>query len=222
MHIPDGMLSMPVAAATWATSAAFVGIALRKSAKELDERQVPLLGVSTAFVYAGQMLNFPIAAGTSGHFLGATLVGVILGPWSGLLVMTLVLSIQCLVHQDGGLSALGANIFNMGIIGCFLGYGVFTGLRRILPEGKKSLALSGTVAAWIAVVTASIACAVEISVYGNVPYSPKAVIAAMAGVHSLIGIGEAMITAAVLGLVLSVRPDLLRFTRRKRQAEVKI
>ena len=209
MHIPDGMLSAPVALGTAVLAGGGLALSIAKTRKSLGQQQIPILGVSTAFIYAAQMLNFPIAGGTSGHFLGAILASVLLGPWAGFIVISLVLVVQCFLHGDGGLGALGANILNMAAVGGLLAYFIFAVLKKILPATKKGSILSAGIAAWCSVVLASTVCSFEIVLSGKLQYSPLSVFAAMVGVHSIIGIGEALITVSVLSLVLASRPDLV-------------
>lgn len=211
MHIPDGFLNVGVSVATGVVAAGAVGYGLYRAREELDEKSVPMLALCAAFVFAAQMLNFPVAGGTSGHFLGGMLAAVLLGPWLGSLVIALVLLVQCLGFADGGLTALGANIFNMAIVGTILPFCVFYGARRLLPKGRPAfLALTGIVA-WFSVFLASGACACELAISGTSPLS--AALPAMLGVHAVIGIGEAIITVLVVSVVLSVRPDLVRTYR---------
>lgn len=207
MHVPDGFLSGPVNAAGYAVSAATVGIALARANRGLREEQVPLLGVTAAFVFAAQMVNFPVAMGTSGHFLGALLAAVVLGPWNACLVLALVLGIQCLLFADGGLTALGANILNMGVIGGFFAYGVFLGLRAVAGTSRSAYLFSIAVASWFSIVAAACACALELAISGTAPL--RWVLPAMAGVHAVVGIGEAAITVATISIVLGTRPDLI-------------
>ncbi len=217
MHIPDGFVSGPINVVTALVSAGACGNALSQARRSLGERQVPLLGVTAAFIFAAQMLNFPIAAGTSGHFLGAALAAILLGPWNACLILALVLSIQCLVFGDGGLTALGTNIFNMGVIGGLGAWLIYRGLLAVLPAGRSATLTAGFSASLLSVVLASAACAVELSLSGTAPLA--AALPAMAGVHTLIGLGEALITTTVLSMVLAVRPDLLaRSTRLKSAA----
>ena len=209
MHIPDGFLSLATAATTYAVSACGVAYAVRRTNRELEEKQVPLMGVMAAFIFAAQMLNFPVAGGTSGHLIGGALAAILLGPWAGMLVMTCVLAVQALVFQDGGLVALGANIFNMALIGCLVGYYVHRGLQRLLGSRSWSTVVSGFVASWASVFLAALACALELALSGT---SPLAVaLPAMGGIHLLIGIGEGLITAAALAFVLATRRDLLKW-----------
>jgi cobalt/nickel transport system permease protein len=207
MHIPDGLVAGSVNAGAAAISIATCGLALARARRTLGDRQVPLLGVTAAFVFAAQMLNFPVLGGTSGHFLGAALASILLGPLNACLIMAVVLIIQCLGFADGGLSALGTNIFNMGVVGGIGSYGVFRGLRAVLPRGRASFLASAAVASWFSVVLASLCCAAELAVSGRSPW--EVVVPAMGLVHAVIGIGEALITAAVLSTVLSARPDLI-------------
>lgn len=203
MHIPDGFLD----AKTWVTlsaaSAAAVAYAARQSSKELEERQVPLLGVLSAFIFAAQMLNFPVVAGTSGHLLGVALAAILLGPWTGAMAITAVLIIQALIFQDGGITALGANVFNMAVAGTMVTFFLYRALLRL--TGKWYLAAS--LAAWASVVLAAGLAGVELAISGTSPW--HLVIPAMVGIHALIGLGEAVITAAVLSAVRSLRPDLV-------------
>ncbi|MBM3117959.1 MAG: cobalamin biosynthesis protein CbiM [Chloroflexi bacterium] len=211
MHIPDGFVSMPVAVAGIAVAAGSVAYAVKATNKKMGEKWIPLMGVLAAFIFAAQMLNFPIAGGTSGHLIGAALAAILVGPWAGVLIMTCVLAVQSLIFQDGGLLALGANIVNMGVVACFVGYYVYLGLASLFSKRKLGIMVGSGVAAWLTVVAASVACALELAVSGIVPLGVA--LPAMAGVHALIGIGEGLITAAVLSLVLAVRADLLELQK---------
>jgi cobalt/nickel transport system permease protein len=209
MHIPDGMLSAPVAGTAAVLAAGGIVLAVKKTRKDLGEQQIPILGVTAAFIYAAQMLNFPVLAGTSGHFLGAFLAAVLLGPWAGFLVISLVLTVQCLLHGDGGLGALGANILNMGGVGAILTYALFAFMKRILPASKEGAIASAGIAAWASVFMASALCSLEVVISGNLTYPAAAIFGSMLGVHTLIGVGEAIITVSVVSLVLASRPDLV-------------
>ncbi len=211
MHIPDGFLNAATVATTTAISAGGVSNAVRVAGKKLGEKQVPLMGVLAAFIFAAQMLNFPIAGGTSGHFVGAALAAMLLGPWAGVLIMTCVLIAQCLIFQDGGLLALGANILNMGIIGSFSSYYIYRLFTLLFGNSSRSKLIGGFAGAWAATVLAAVACAIELAVSGASPMA--VVLPAMAGVHALIGILEAMITVAVLSVVMATRADLLELQR---------
>ncbi len=208
MHIPDGFVDLPVAAATGAVSVGAVAWSVRKTGRNLGERTVPLLGVSAAFIFAAQMLNFPIGGGTSGHFLGALLAVALLGPWAATLTMTVILIAQALVMADGGITALGANVLNMGIVAVFVGYGVLLLLKRLLPRNPTGYLISVAVASWVSVVAASAVCALELGLSGTIPVGTA--LPAMVSVHMIIGLGEALISAAVLSAVLVARPDLVR------------
>jgi len=211
MHIPDGFLSIVTVAITYAVSAGGVGNAVRIANRKLGEKQVPLMGVLAAFIFAAQMLNFPIAGGTSGHLIGAALAAILLGPWAGVLIMSCVLIAQCLIFQDGGLLALGANIFNMGIVASFSGYYIYRLVTSLLGNGRRGKLVGGFIGAWGSVFLASIVCAIELAVSGASPIG--VVLPAMAGFHALIGIGEGLITGTVLSLVLATRADLLQLQR---------
>lgn len=207
MHIPDGFLSPEVAASAAVLAAGAVAIGLRRAEAELDERRVPLLGVTGAFVFAAQMLNFPVAGGTSGHFLGAGLAAVLLGPWLACLVLAVVVCTQALVFADGGITALGANVLNMGVVGALLMGGLALGARRVLPRGRTALLATAGAGAWLAVMAGATATALELAGSGTVALGT--VLPAMLGVHALIGVGEAVVTVAAVSAVLATRPDLV-------------
>jgi cobalt/nickel transport system permease protein len=208
MHIPDGFLSPEVAAACAVPAAGAVAYGLRRANRELDERRVPLLGVTAAFVFAAQMLNFPVAGGTSGHFLGAALAAILLGPWLAGLVLSVVLVVQAFVFADGGITALGANVLNMGVIGALVVGGLMVAARRVLPDRRSVLLAVAGAGAWLAVVAGAVACSFELAISGTVPLGT--VLPAMLGVHVLIGAGEAAVTVAAVSAVLSTRPDVVR------------
>ncbi|HZA80205.1 MAG TPA: energy-coupling factor ABC transporter permease [Actinomycetes bacterium] len=209
MHIPDGFINAPTSLAAGAAAAGGVGVSLRRAAQTLQERQAPLAGLVAAYIFAVQMLNFPVAAGTSGHLLGGALAAILVGPWAGALCVAVVLLVQALLFADGGLSALGLNVVNMALVTAWGGYAVFLVLRRVLPATKTSVTVSAGVAAGISVVLASVAFVVEYAIGGTGGASVGTVFAAMVGVHTLIGIGEGIITALTVGVVLGVRPDLV-------------
>lgn len=206
MHIPDGFLSPPVFISGWAIAVGSLTYALKKTKEILKDKMIPLMGVMAAFIFAAQMLNFPVVGGTSGHFMGGLLAGILLGPFSGLLVMSTVLILQCFIFQDGGLTALGANIFNMGIIGSFFAYYLWILLSKIL---NKSVGVF--ISAWLAIVLAASFCALELAISGTAPL--KIVLPAMVGIHTLIGFGEGIITVGVLSFVTKARPDLLELEK---------
>ena len=208
MHIPDGFLSVTVSVICWIIAIGVVALALRQTNRTLGERQVPLMGVLAAAIFAGQMLNFSVAGGTSGHLLGAAIATILLGPWPAVVVMTVVVSIQALLFQDGGLLALGANIFNMAIIGVFVSYAVYTLLQRALGGKRWGIPVSGFLAAWSSIFIASLSCALQLALSGTSPASIA--VPAMAAIHALIGLGEGLITVGALGLVRAARPDMLK------------
>jgi cobalt/nickel transport system permease protein len=208
MHIPDGFLSVPVSILLWLVAIIAIGYALKRVGADLGERQVPLMGVLAAVIFAGQMLNFAVSGGTSGHLMGAAIATILLGPWAAMLVLTCVVSIQALIFQDGGLLVLGANIFNMAIVGVTVAYMVYRSVQK--PAGGKSwgIFVGGFIAAWTSVVAAALATALELSLSGTSP--ANIAIAAMGGIHALIGIGEGLITVGALAFLYASRPDLLK------------
>lgn len=213
MHIPDGFLSVLVSAICWALAIAGVGIALWQTRRTLGGKQVPLMGVLAAFIFAAQMLNFTVAGGTSGHLLGGALAAILLGPWAGMLAMTTVVAIQALLFQDGGLLVMGANILNMAIIAPLLAYGIYRGVNGVARGARWGLFVGGFVAAWASVVAAAAACAVQLVLSGTSPFNLA--FPAMVGIHALIGIGEGLITVGALAFVALVRRDLLEPSSRR-------
>jgi cobalt/nickel transport system permease protein len=207
LHIPDGFLSAGPAGIAALAAFAAVAWSLRVAGASLDEERVPLLGVVAAFVFAAQMLNFPVAGGTSGHFLGAALAAVLLGPWLACVVMAVVIGFQALAFADGGITALGANILNMGVLGALLA-GALVGLAvRVLPARRTLYLGSVGAVAWLAVMAGAAATSIQLAASGTVPLDT--VLPAMLGVHALIGAGEAAITVAAVSTVLATRPDLV-------------
>lgn len=211
MHIPDGFINVPTVAVTYVVSAAALTYGVKRANKKLGEKHVPLMGVMAAFIFAAQMLNFPVIGGTSGHLVGAALAAILLGPWAGVLILSCVFIVQCLIFQDGGLLALGANIFNMGIVGSFVGYYVYQGFNRLIRGNRRGTLVGGFIGAWMAVVIASIVCAIELAVSGTSPL--HIALPAMAGWYAIIGIGEGLITTAVLSFVMATRADLLELEK---------
>jgi cobalt/nickel transport system permease protein len=204
MHIPDGFLSLAISILSWGITAVILSMAISRSNKSLGERQIPLMGVMAAFIFAAQMINFPVAGGTSGHLLGGALAAITLGPWAGMLVMTAVIAVQGLLFQDGGLLVMGANILNMGLLTAAIGYGFYRSVAG-RSQGTK-LAVAG-VAAWLSVMTGALATSLELWLSGTAHLN--VVIPAMLSVHALIGVGEALVTVAALAFVARTRPDLL-------------
>jgi cobalt/nickel transport system permease protein len=208
MHIPDGFLSITVSIVFWVISVIVIAFALRFVNKELGEREVPVMGVLAAAIFAGQMLNFSVAGGTSGHLLGAALATILLGPWAAVLVMTCVVSIQALIFQDGGILALGANLFNMAVIGPAVSFIVYTFFKKISAGQRWGIFAGSAVAAWSSIFVASLSCAFQIALSGTSP--ANVAIPAMAGIHALIGVGEALITFSAISLIYAARRDLLK------------
>ncbi len=217
MHIPDGFISIPVAGATSLVSAVALVIACKRSQEELGMRSAPILGLTTAFIFAAQMINFPVAGGTSGHLLGGTLAAIVLGsPWAAMLSMSTVFIIQAVLFADGGITALGANIFNAAIISVWVGWVLTQTIQRLLGGSKGRLPLAAGIAAAISIVVVAIVCALQLAISGTAPIN--IVLPAMTGVHILIGIGEGLITGGVLVYLAKARPDLLPGEQQQFQA----
>jgi cobalt/nickel transport system permease protein len=209
MHVPDGFIDGPTSIAAGMIALALVAWCLRMTAKTLDEREVPIVGLVAAFVFAVQMLNFPVANGTSGHLLGGVLAAVLVGPYAGALAVTVVLVVQALLFADGGLSALGLNVINMAMVGAFAGYGVFLLVRRLRGRTTASVTTGASIAGFTAPVLASFVFVLEYAIGGNDAVSIGAVAGSMVGVHVLIGIGEGIITGIAVGAVMATRQDLV-------------
>ena len=204
LHIPDGFLSLVVSLICWAITALILAIAISRTNKSLGERQVPLMGVMAAFIFAAQMINFPVAGGTSGHLLGGALAAVILGPWPAMLVMTAVIAVQGLLFQDGGLLVMGANILNMGIITAAIGYGLY---RGTFGSSRTVKLIVAGIASWLSVIAGALMTSLQLWLSGT--SNLQTVVLAMLSVHTLIGLGEALITVAALTFLFQTRPDLL-------------
>jgi cobalt/nickel transport system permease protein len=213
MHVPDGFLDAPTSVATGVVAAAGVAIALRGARRELDDRTAPMAGLVATFVFAGQMVNFPVGAGTSGHLLGGALAAVLAGPWTAVLAISVVLLVQALFMADGGITALGTNITLLGLVAVAAGWLVFAGLRRILPKRVGMVAPAAAVAAFLSVPVAAAAFTLLFAVGGVAPVDLGAVMTAMLGWHTVIGVGEAVITGLVVGSVVAARPDLVHGAR---------
>lgn len=207
MHIPDGFLSTPVALVLWLVAVVGIAYALYRVRREMDERKVPLMGVMAAAIFAGQMLNFSVTGGTSGHLLGAALAVIVLGPWAAVLVLACVVGTQALLFQDGGLLALGANTTNMALIGVIVAYAAYHTVRKLAGVKPWGLPVSGFVAGWLSIVIAALGCALELALSGTSP--ANVAVPAMGSIHILIGVGEGLITAAALALLYASRSDLL-------------
>ncbi len=204
LHIPDGFLSVAISVICWAITIVTLSLAISKTNKALGEKQIPLMGVMAAFIFAAQMINFPVAGGTSGHLLGGALAAIELGPWAAMVVMTAVVAVQALLFQDGGLLVMGANILNMGLVTAAIGYGLY---RAVAGQSKAvKLGMAG-IAAWLSVMAGALLTSLQLWLSGTSQLG--IVIPAMLGVHSLIGLGEAFITVAALSFIIQTRPDLL-------------
>jgi cobalt/nickel transport system permease protein len=204
LHIPDGFLNLVVSLTCWVITVLVLSVAVSRTNKALGEKQVPLMGIMAAFIFAAQMINFPVAGGTSGHLLGGALAAIVLGPWAGMLVMAAVIAVQGLLFQDGGLLVMGANILNMGLLTAAIGYGLY---RLVMNSSKTfKLAMIG-IAAWLSVMAGALATSLQLWLSGT--SSLQTVTIAMLGVHTLIGLGEALITVAAVSFILRTRPDLL-------------
>lgn len=220
MHAPDGFLSAGTALATGALSAGTVGVALRQSKARLRDKHIPLAGLAAAFVFAAQMINFPVVAGTTGHLVGGALAAIVLGPAVGAVVVTIVVIIQALAFADGGITALGYNILNMAIVPAFGGFAVFRLIRRLLPAGGGSVIAATGLAAGASVVMAAAAFSIEWLFGATAPIAFDTVFGAMVSVHVLIGVGEAVISAMVIAAVLKARPDLVYGARDLRASQL--
>jgi cobalt/nickel transport system permease protein len=213
MHMSDGLVNAPTAAAFGLVAVIGLAVAVRRARRDLDDRTAPMAGLVTAFVFAVQMINFPILPGASGHLLGGALVAILVGPWVGSLCIAIVLAVQALLFADGGLTALGTNVVNMALVGVFTGYAVAVALRRLARRNRAGLIATAFLAAFVNTVVASLAFVVEYSVGGAGGASFGTVLALMLGLHVLIGIGEGVITAATVGAVAAARPDLVHLLR---------
>ncbi|MBS4752724.1 energy-coupling factor ABC transporter permease [Nocardioides sp. zg-ZUI104] len=209
MHVPDGFFDAPTSVVTGAVAAVGVGVALRRARAELDDRTAPMAGLVAAFVFAGQMINFPVGAGTSGHLMGGALAAVLVGPWTGALCISVVLLVQALFMADGGLTALGTNITLMALVGTFVGYGVFRLALLVLPRRRSSVPPAAALGALVSVPATAVAFTLLFAVGGTADVAFGKVLAAMLGWHLVIGIGEAVVTGLVVSAVLTSRPDLV-------------
>lgn len=209
MHIPDGFIDLPTSAIFAAASTGAITYSLVGARKQLDEKSAPLAGLTAVFIFAVQMLNFPVAAGTSGHLLGGALAAVLVGPYAATLALTVVLVMQGFLFADGGLSAIGLNVFNMAVLGVWGGYAVFLLIRKILPKNKSSISIAAAIAGLISVPIAAVGFVFQYSLGATATFSVSAVLGAMVGTHILIGIGEAIITVLTVSAVMASRSDLV-------------
>ncbi|MFF2523724.1 energy-coupling factor ABC transporter permease [Streptomyces liangshanensis] len=213
MHVPDGFINLPVSAAAGAVAVGAVAVSLRGARRELDERTAPLAGLVAAFIFAVQMLNFPVATGTSGHLLGGALAAILVGPYTGVLCVSVVLLMQGILFADGGLTALGVNITDMAVITTVVSYALFRGLVKVLPRARRSVTIASFVAALVSVPAAAVGFTLFYAIGGTTDIPLGKVLTGMVGVHVLIGVGEAAITALTVGAVIAVRPDLVHGAR---------
>jgi cobalt/nickel transport system permease protein len=208
MHIPDGFLTPAVSVVGWVLAILLILVAVRQTRRQLGERQVPLMGILAAFIFAAQAINFPVAAGTSGHLLGGALAAIAMGPWAATLTMTAVIAVQGLLFQDGGLLVMGWNIVNMGILTAFTGYFLYTLVRRLGGDNNPARLAGAFAGAWASVEVGAIATSLELAASGTSPLNYG--LPAMAGVHALIGLGEGLITVGAIAFLTATRPEVLR------------
>jgi cobalt/nickel transport system permease protein len=209
MHVPDGFLDVPTSIATGAVAVVAIAVALRGARQELDDKTTPLAGITAAFIFAAQMLNFPVGAGTSGHLIGAALAAVLVGPWTAMLVMSVVLLVQGLLFADGGVTALGTNVVLMGVVATSVAWLVFRGVQRLAPPSRRLVVPAAALAGFVCVPVAAAVFSGLFAIGGTADIDPATVFTAMIGWHTLIGVGEAVITALVISAIMAVRPDLV-------------
>lgn len=213
MHVPDGFLDAPTSLATGVVAAAGVALALRRARADLDDRTAPLAGLVAVFVFAGQMINFPVGAGTSGHLIGGALAAVLVGPWVATLSLTVVVAVQALLFADGGLTALGTNVALMGLVGVWVGWAVFRLARAVLPGRLASVPIAAAVGGALSVPAATLTFVGLYAVGGAAPIPLGSLVTAMGAWHAVIGIGEGLITLLVVGALVRTRPDLVHGAR---------
>ncbi|WP_214107961.1 energy-coupling factor ABC transporter permease [Acrocarpospora catenulata] len=209
MHVPDGFFTVALSVAGAAVAAGGIAVCLRGARRELDERMAPMAGLVAAFVFAAQMLNFPVGAGTSGHLLGGALAAILVGPYTGFLCVAVVIAVQALFFADGGLTALGINITLMGLVTVLMGYGTFRAAGAILPRSRTGIGVAAFVGAAVSVPASALVFTAMYAIGGTSSIDPLKVALAMGGVHVIIGLGEGAITALTVTTVLAVRPDLV-------------
>ena len=214
MHIPDGFFDAPTSAGAALIAASAVGASLKLSKGKMESEVAPVAGLTAVFIFAAQMINFPVALGTSGHLIGGALAAILIGPWAAMLAMTVVLAVQALVFADGGLTALGLNILNMGVITVLVGYLVFSSAMKLLPKNRVGILTAVALAAFISVPAASTGFVIEYAIGGTASFELRDVFFAVTGVHLLIGLGEALISVLVVSAVLAARADLVTSARK--------
>lgn len=213
MHVPDGFLDAPTSVGTAVVAAGIVALSLRRARSELDDKAAPLAGLVAVFVFAAQLLNFPVGAGTSGHLVGAALAAVLVGPATATLCLTVVLAVQALLFADGGISALGTNILLMGVVAVWAGWGAFRLVLAVLPRRRWSVPLAAGTGALVSVPVAALAFVALYAVGGVAPIPIGALAVAMGGWHLVIGVGEALITFLAVSSIMAARPDLVHGAR---------
>lgn len=209
MHIPDGFINAQISVLALVISAVFVYVALQGAKRQLDEKVAPLAGLAAVFIFAMQMINFPVAAGTSGHLIGGALAAILIGPWAGVLAVTVVLIVQALVFADGGLTAIGLNVLNMSVMATLMAWIIFRLLQRMFPKNRIGFLSATAIAAYLSVPLSAIGFTIEFALGGTAAIELSTVLGAMVGVHAVIGLGEAIITVLTISAVLSVRKDLV-------------
>ncbi len=214
MHIPDGFFDAPTSAGAAILAAGAVGASLKLRKGKMESEVAPVAGLTAVFIFAAQMINFPVALGTSGHLIGGALAAILIGPWAGILAVTVVLAVQALVFADGGLTALGLNVLNMGVIAALVGYAVFAGLMKFLPKRRVGILVASGIAAFISVPASATGFVIEYAIGGTATFELGDVFVAVTGVHLLIGLGEALITVLVVSAVLAARADLVTSARK--------
>ncbi len=214
MHIPDGFFDVPTSVGAAALAAGAVGVSLKLTKGKMDSEVAPVAGLSAVFIFAAQMINFPVALGTSGHLIGGALAAILIGPWAAILAMTVVLGVQALIFADGGLTAIGLNITNMGILTVLVGTLVFTGLMKVLPKTRSSILIATGIAAFLSVPASAAGFVIEYAIGGTATFELIDVLRAVVGIHLLIGLGEALITVLTVSAVLAARADLVQAARK--------
>lgn len=214
MHIPDGFFDAPTSAGAAILAAGAVGASLKLSKGKMESEVAPVAGLTAVFIFAAQMINFPVALGTSGHLIGGALAAILIGPWAAMLAMTVVLAVQALVFADGGLTALGLNILNMGVITVLVGYAMFAFTMKFLPKNRIGILTAAAIAAFISVPASSTGFVIQYAIGGTATFELRDVFFAVTGVHILIGLGEALITVLVVSAVLAARADLVTSARK--------
>lgn len=214
MHIPDGFFDVPTSVGAAVVAASAVGVSLKLTKGKMDSEVAPVAGLSAVFIFAAQMINFPVALGTSGHLIGGALAAILIGPWAAILAMTVVLGVQALIFADGGLTAIGLNITNMGIITVLVGTLVFAGLMKVLPKNRSGILIATGIAAFLSVPASAAGFVIEYAIGGTATFELIDVLRAVVGIHLLIGLGEALITVLTVSAVLAARADLVQGARK--------